>query len=89
MENKFIIVYDLNGANKNYEELIDRLNRFPVCLKINKSAFCIRTSLSAVSVRDELVKYLDKDDSILVEEITGEGAWRNIECGNESFKAKF
>lgn len=89
MQNKFIIVYDLIGEDKNYDDLIDRLNEFPVCLKINKSAFCIKTELTAVQVRDELKELIDSDDSLFVGEITGVAAWRNIECGSEDFKANF
>lgn len=84
--NKIIVTYDLRGVDKNYDELLTRLNAFPVCLKLNNSSYLINTGCEASVVRDELVQFIDSNDSIFVAELTGTAAWRNADSDSEDIK---
>ena len=84
--NKIIVTYDLCGKNKNYDDLINRLDQFPTCLKINKSSWLIKTSFSCVGVRDELKKLIDGDDMLFVAKLSGEAAWTKAESSTLEIK---
>ena len=79
MNNKYLVVYDLRGSNKNYDGLIERIEEFPTSLKINNSSWLVVTSFSAVDVRDTLETYIDNDDSLFVGALSGEAAWYNAD----------
>ena len=85
--NKIMVTYDLCGSNKNYSDLIDCLNGYPVCVKINKSSWLINTACDCVTVRDQLCKFIDKDDYLFVAKLTGEAAWHNVEDGHDKVKS--
>ena len=84
--NKIIVTYDLCGANKNYDGLIGRLERFPKYLKLNKSSWLIKTRKSSAEVRDELRNYIDSNDMLFVANLTGESAWTNAESSTSEIK---
>ena len=84
--NSILVSYDLRGQNKNYDELIERLNDYPVCLKINKSTWLINTSFDCTNVRNELMSFMDSDDSLFVAKLAGSAAWLNADSGTEDIK---
>lgn len=86
MNQKYLVVYDLRGLNKNYDGLIKRIEEFPTSLKINNSSWLIVTSFSAVDVRDILKEYIDSDDSLFVGKLTGEAAWYNADSKPDDIK---
>lgn len=85
--NKIIITYDLCGANKNYDDLIARIKKYPTSLKLNKSSWLIKTIYNCVQVRDELKKYIDQDDMLFVALLNGEAAWTKTESISTSIKS--
>ena len=82
---KILISYDLNAAGQDYQTLIDRIKALGSdwwhCLD---STWIVVTSLTAVQVRDVLAHLIDRNDELLVVDISAApAAWAgfNAECG--------
>lgn len=69
-----IISYDLRKPGQNYEDLIVAINNYDCC-KINKSDWLIRTYASCKVVRDELMEYIDSNDTLFVAELSNKPGW--------------
>ena len=81
-----IVTYDLCNPGQNYAALIDRIKQYPKVSKVTESCWLISTTWSCAKVRDDLTRFMDTDDKIFVAALTGEAAWKNIICGNDSAK---
>jgi hypothetical protein len=74
----FTIAYDLkapNDSGADYERVIGGIQRdFPSWAHTEKSVFCVRTSatIGVAQVRDQVQRYLNAGDKLLVFEAT---AW--------------
>lgn len=77
-----LIAYDLNSPGQKYSELIEAIKALGAWWHHLDSTWIVRTTKSSEAVRDELKKYLDNGDELLVVDVTGDNrAW----CGfNES-----
>lgn len=71
------IDYDLR-KQRNYQDLYDRLKRYPSWCRPLESTWVIGTTQTAVQIRDYLKGAMDPDDGILVTKLTGEAAWANL-----------
>jgi hypothetical protein len=67
----FLISYDLDKPGQDYSALIARLNEHGA-VRVLLSQWALRTSWTAVQLRDDLTKYIDANDRLLVTEI---GSW--------------
>jgi hypothetical protein len=84
----YLIIYDINkertsaaysAANKKLTDRIRAL--FPTWWHHLDSTWIVTTSLTAVQIRDDLKRYIDTDDELLVVKSGTEGAWTGF---NES-----
>jgi hypothetical protein len=64
-----LVTWDLI-KNKDYKRLLERIDQYQSCRPMLSVAL-INANLSAVEVRDDLIKYVDNDDKIMVIEIQG------------------
>ncbi len=64
----YIVTYDLNAPGQNYNNLINAIKSYTHCYAL-KSAFFIDTHKGAAELRDELMKYVDKNDILYVMEL--------------------
>lgn len=64
----YIATYDLNSPGQDYSSLIGRIQQYTHC-KALKSAFFIDSSSSASAIRDDLMRYIDKNDTLFVMEL--------------------
>lgn len=64
----YIVSYDLNAPGQDYSDLIAAIKKYNFCYSL-KSAYFIDTSDTAASVRDNLMRYLDKNDVLYVMEL--------------------
>lgn len=65
----FFISYDLRKS-RNYQSLYDELSRFKA-VRVLESCWCFkRENTSAKNLRDYFKKFIDKDDGLIVSEIT-------------------
>ena len=81
-----IVTYDLCNPGQNYAALIDRIKQYPKASKVTESCWLISTTWSCAKVRDDLTRFMDTNDKIFVAALTGEAAWKNIICCNDSAK---
>lgn len=79
MENTILVSYDLMAPGKNYENLISFLKTFYSWAKPLESVWLIKTSSTAEQVRDELLNHVDKNDELVVIDVTKKSAaWFNL-----------
>jgi hypothetical protein len=74
--NTILVGYDLNRPGQGYPDLIERLKSYGTYWHHLDSTWIIKTSDAATTVRDELKAFIDKNDELLVINITGDvAAW--------------
>ena len=81
----YMISYDLTKPGQDYEGLIARLHEIGA-VRILWSQWVLRTSANAVQIRDDLARFIDSNDSLLVTGLTGEAAWTRVRVPNDTFK---
>lgn len=74
--NVFLVTYDLLKQGQDYTTLIARLQQYK-SLRILLSTWLVRSNADAAAVRDDLGRYIDSNDRLMVVALTGEAAWRN------------
>jgi hypothetical protein len=82
--------FHLHQLRPKYEQLWTALEKAGA-VEILESLWLLETSQTASSLRDALRKYIEKNDSVLVLEITARAAWAwyNIDtAGGEWLKKK-
>lgn len=65
-----LVAYDLNKSGQNYDRLISYIKSYSVWAKINQSVWYIKSDKSATQIRDELLRYIDDNDSVFVAEMS-------------------
>ncbi|RZG74699.1 hypothetical protein EXE10_20470 [Acinetobacter sp. WCHAc060033] len=71
----YLINYDLN-KDKDYEGLYSAIEGMTVeYLRPLKSLWIIRHSGSAYDIASELCKHIDKDDKLMVSQLTPDSSW--------------
>ncbi len=78
------VSYDLHQPGRNYEPLWTRLAAWKA-VRVLESVWVIPEATNAQAIRDDLVKYMDANDSLFVSGMTGETAWHNIRGSADQF----
>jgi hypothetical protein len=78
------VSYDLRKPGRNYEALYTRLADWKA-VRVLQSVWIIETASTSESIRDDLAKYIDANDGLLVTGLTGEAAWKNLEGTSDQF----
>ncbi len=74
--NMILIGYDLKRPGQNYSNLIAGLKGYDTWWHNLDSTWIIKTTLTVVQVRDALLAHIDRNDRLLVVQITGQpAAW--------------
>jgi shikimate 5-dehydrogenase len=81
----YLISYDLDKPGQNYEKLIARLKEIGA-VKALYSEWIIRNTVSAKDIRDDLNRFIDGNDMLLVVALTGEAAWTSLMISDQAFK---
>lgn len=71
---KYLVSYDLDKPGQDYTALIDELNRLGAT-KVLYSEWILRNTSSASDIRDHLMKFIDRNDKLLVVALTGLGVF--------------
>jgi len=66
----YLISYDLYRPAQDYEGLISDIKSIGPWAKMLKSAWLVDSKLTASQIYDHVVKHLDKNDRIMVNEFT-------------------
>ncbi len=80
-----LISYDLDKPGRDYKDLIARLKAMGA-VKPLFSDWVLRTTATAEQVRDDLMRFIDANDRILVVGLTGEAAWSNLMVTSDELK---
>ena len=67
-----MIAYDLNRPGQDYSGLIARIKRHGPWWHHLDSTWFVRTTLSASEMRDDLGRFLDSGDELLVMNVSGD-----------------
>ena len=81
----YIVTYDLVHADTmDYQELISAIQKYSKWGRISKSVWAVvpQQGITAAMIRDNLAKFIDKDDRLFVIKSGVEAAWRNSMCDN-------
>jgi hypothetical protein len=70
-----MVGYDLNKPGQDYSDLIDAIKAYKTWWHHLDSTWIIETNQTAVQVRDNLQRYLDKNDELLVATVGAPAAW--------------
>lgn len=81
----YTVTYDLLKLGQNYEALYERL-RILKALKLEYSQWLLWSSASALNVANDLLRFMDANDRILVTQIGANTAWRNLMVSTETMK---
>jgi hypothetical protein len=71
----YFIGYDLNRPGQNYPELFAAIRAMGGWWHYLDSTWLVRTTLTAQAVRDRLSPHIDRNDELLVAELSGAAAW--------------
>lgn len=78
----YFLTYDLRKA-RDYKSLYDELSDFNA-VRILESTWCFnRINTSAGGLRDYFKKYIDKDDGLVVSEVSDWGSYNTDGTPNE------
>lgn len=70
----FMLSYDLRRPGQNYQALYDELKRQD-SVRVLESVWLLDVPQTAAQLRDAVASYLDRNDGVLVIEITQSAAW--------------
>ena len=73
----YIIIYDLRFPGRNYDNLYQAIRNYGTWGKISQSAWAVVSTQNSVEIRDNLMKYLDVNDRIMVVKSGCDAAWLN------------
>lgn len=72
----YLISYDLNKPVQNYAALIDAIKRIADGWWHQlDSTWILRCAGTSAAIRDALLPFIDRNDELLVVELTGNAAW--------------
>jgi len=69
-----LVGYDLNKTGQDYSQLIERLKEFPGWCRPVDSTWIVSTTSTVKDVRDDLMKYIDSNDDLIVVGLSGNWA---------------
>lgn len=75
---KMLISYDLRKPGRNYQPLYARLEAWGA-KRVLESVWVLTPNASEKEVGDDLLKYMDANDGILVVGLNGAAAWANVQ----------
>ena len=80
----FVVSYDLDKPGQDYSGLVNRLKQHGAT-RIQYSQWVLRSTWTAMQLLNDLGAYLDSNDRILVVQVAGDWAYRNL-MGGQAFK---
>jgi hypothetical protein len=82
------ISYDFDKPGQDYKDLLDRLKQLKA-VRILKSDWLLENSASPEAVRNDLQRFLDNNDRIMVSEVYNNAAWSNLLADNDTVIAMY
>jgi len=82
------ISYDLDKPGQDYKDLIARLEGLQA-VRILKSDWLLENDASTKAVRDDLMRFMDSNDRIMVSEVYFNAYWSNLLVDNATVLAMY
>jgi hypothetical protein len=82
------IAYDLDKPGQDYTDLIARLKELKA-VRILKSDWLLENTASPEDVRNDLQRFMDTNDRIIVSEVYNNAAWKNLLADSDTVKAMY
>ena len=86
-EHCYIISYDLVASGKAYEELYSAIKSYLIWGRLTESTWAVVTSQSYIQIRDNLKRYIDENDKLIVIQSGRAAAWTKILASDNWAKA--
>ena len=83
----YLVSYDLNEPDKDYQRLIDAISRYGNPCRVLKSQWLIQSDKSAKQLCDELTAFVDESDELFVCEVNQNFAVKPTKKPCQSFRA--
>ena len=81
-----LIGYDLNRQGQDYNTLINKIKGLGAWWHCLDSTWIVKGNFTAVQVRDALTPFVDRNDELLVVDITGgAAAWAGFDTNCSSW----
>ncbi len=77
------IGYDLDKPGQDYSDLIARLKELSAVRVLKSDWLLGHNNTNPKEIRDDLTRFLDSNDRIMVAELRNNAAWRNLLATNE------
>jgi hypothetical protein len=84
----YMVSYDLDKPGQNYPALIKRLQEF-LAQRILFSQWLMVHTASPEAIRNDLQRFMDANDRIIVSELKNHAAWQGLMISNEAVQALF
>lgn len=85
----FLVSYDLDKPGQDYPDLIARLKQFGAQRILYSEWFLVHNSATPAQLRDDLLRFMDSNDRILVVELKNNAAWQRLMITNEATLGHF
>jgi hypothetical protein len=72
------ISYDLDRPGRDYSKLLNRLKDFDAVNVLVSDWILRNDTISPAALRDDLARFLEAEDRIIVVEVHDRAAWRNL-----------
>lgn len=79
----YLVSYDLDKPGQDYTDLTKRLEEFGA-QRILYSEWFLSHTATAAELRDDLLRFMDSNDRILVVELKNSAAWQRLMISNEA-----
>jgi hypothetical protein len=72
----YLIGCKLTSPGRDYRELFDAVENLGDAFHCLDASWAVNTQKTAAEIRDELKRFINQNDDLLVAELTGRAAWR-------------
>lgn len=83
------VSYDLDKPGQDYTDLINRLRQWKATRILKSDWLLPHNNTTPAAIRDDLAKYLDDNDRMMVAELHNNAAWQNCLIDDAAVKALF
>jgi hypothetical protein len=74
---KHLVSYDLRQPRRDYSALYKRLGEWQAT-RVLESVWIIKRDVGCEAIRDDLKRFIDTDDGVLVVQLEGTAAWNRL-----------
>lgn len=81
-----MVTYELGQTEMDYTAFFNALKVYPKWTRVCESAWLLITDHTSAAIKDNLIKFIDKNDRLFVADLGGKAAWYNVKCDSRWLK---